>query len=222
MRLLVTGALLFALFWYGWWKPRQAREQFSNRRYAKIKIPVRTTVFLSILLVIVGGSEVRWQYLQGTASAALKEVTGNPESQLRCQRLSESWIDMDSGSIGGKVNSRNVNIAHLKYGQCAELFLWMQSLDKSNPSQQQTAAVHILTHEGIHTTGEFNEAVTECTAIQRDNAMAVALGADEQSGLTLQKKYLLTIYPNMPSAYRLSGCAIDPQFDSLLTMKGNG
>lgn len=208
------------LFWYGWWKPRREREQIGSRRYAKAQIPVKLVVFLTALLAVIGGTEVRWQYLQWNASVALKEVTGNPDATLSCQRLSESWIDMDSGSIGGKVNGASVNIAHMKYGQCVELFSWMQNWDKSSPTQDQVIAVHVLTHEGIHTTGEFNEAVTECTAIQRDAKMATALGANVETGLTLQQKYFETVYPRMPSAYVLSGCAIDQKFDSLLTTEG--
>lgn len=124
---------------------------------------------------------------------------------------------MDSGSIGGKVNSSSVNTARLKYGQCADLFTWMQSLDKSSPSENETIAVHVLTHEGVHTTGEFNEAITECTAIQRDAKMAVALGASEQTGLSLQQSYFKNVYPRMSPAYTLSGCTISPTFDSLLS-----
>lgn len=216
MRLVFTAVIAFLIVWYGWWKPRQAREKIGNNRYAKAQIPRNLVIVLSILLIVVGGSEARWQYLQFSASSALKEVTGNPASTLQCQRLSESWIDMDSGSIGGKVNSRDINTAHLKYGQCSDLFSWMQSWDKSTPTPAQVIAVHVLTHEGIHTTGQFNEAITECTAVQRDTLMTKALGGSEETGLTLQKKYFETVYPKMPSAYLLSGCAIDPKFDSLL------
>jgi hypothetical protein len=214
---MVVAAIAFMLFWYGWWKPHREREKISSRKYAKAQIPVKLVLFLTALLVVVGGSEVRWQYFQWTASEALKEVTANPDARLGCQRLSASWIDMDSGSIGGKVNSATVNTAHMKYGQCAELFSWMQSWDKSNPSRDQVIAVHVLTHEGIHTTGEFNEAVTECTAVQRDAMMATSLGADVETGLTLQKKYFETVYPQMSSAYQLGGCTINKKFDSLLS-----
>jgi hypothetical protein len=211
-----TGTIILLLVWYGWWKPRQSREKTGNRRFAKAQTPVKLVVALSVLLAVVGGSEARWQYLQFSASSALKEVTGNPDATLQCQRLSESWIDLDSASIGGKVNGRDVNTAHLKYDQCAELFSWMQSLHKAEPSPAQITAVHVLTHEGIHTTGEFNEAVTECTAIQRDTMMTEALGGSTETGLFLQKSYFETMYSRMPSAYVLGGCTIDPKFDSLL------
>lgn len=216
MRVVFTVIIIFLLFWYGWWKPRQARERIGNR-FTKARLPKNLIIVLSVLLALVGGSEVRWQYLQANASSALQRVTGNPEAVLRCQRLSESWIDMDSGSIGGKVNGRDVNTAHLKYGQCSQLFSWMQALDKSAPSPDQVIAVHVLTHEGVHTTGEFNEAVTECTAIQRDSMMTQALGADQKTGLLLQENYFKNVYPRMPSSYTLSGCALDQKFDSLLT-----
>lgn len=217
MRIVVTGVIVFLLVWYGWWKPRQEREKTGSGRFAKAQTPVKFVIAFSILLAIVGGSEARWQYLQFSASSALKEVTGNPDATLQCQRLSESWIDLDSGSIGGKVNGRDVNTAHLKHGQCTELFSWMQSFSKEQPSPAQITAVHVLTHEGVHTTGEFNEAVTECTAIQRDGMMAQALGGDPETGLLLQKSYFETMYSRMPPAYILGGCAIDPKFDSLLT-----
>lgn len=216
MRIVFTGIIIFLLVWYGWWKPRQEREKTGNRRFAKAQTPIKAIIAFSVLLAVVGGSETRWQYLQFSASSALQEVTGNPNATLQCQRLSESWIDLDSGSIGGKVNGRDVNTAHLKYGQCVELFSWMQSLYKDEPSPKQITAVHVLTHEGIHTTGEFNEAVTECTAVQRDAMMTEALGGSKETGLTLQKKYFETVYTRMPSAYVLGGCVIDPKFDSLL------
>ena len=214
MRLVILLAIIAGAFYYCWIVPR--RERDSRGRITGR--PSRSTIVLfSILLVLIGGSEARWQYLQHEASVALKEVTGNPDATLKCQRISASWIDMDSGSIGGKVYGDSVNTAHMKYSECADLFWWMQSLDKSAPSQKQVWAVHVLTHEGIHTTGEFNEAVTECTAIQRDAKMAVALGTNEETGLSLQRNYFENFYPRMSSAYTLSGCTIDPAFDSLLS-----
>ena len=222
MRIIFTVVVAILLGWYGWWKPRQNREKLSSHRYAKAQIPVKLVVALSVLLVVIGGSEARWQFLQYSASSALKEVTGNPNARLQCQRLSESWIDMDSGSIEGKVNSNDVNTANLKYRQCNDLFMWMQSWDKSSPSQAQMMAIHVLTHEGVHTTGQFNEAITECTAVQRDPMMTKALGGSEETGLALQKKYFETVYPKMPPTYLLSGCAIDQKFDSLLVKDKSG
>jgi hypothetical protein len=66
--------------------------------------------------------------------------------------------------------------------------------------------VHVLTHEAMHMRGITDEAQTECAALQRDHQTAVLLGANADEARVLARRYLLTIYPQMPDAYRSGEC----------------
>ena len=69
------------------------------------------------------------------------------------------------------------------------------------PSIEQLEAVHVLTHEAVHTSGVKSESLTECKAVQRDAQMARLLGASDAEAKALAWIYWRTIYPQMPDDY---------------------
>lgn len=70
----------------------------------------------------------------------------------------------------------------------------------------QLQAVHVLTHEAVHTGGEKSESRTECMAVQRDADTARLLGASDPAAKALAWVYWKTVYPSMPDDYRDAGC----------------
>ena len=93
----------------------------------------------------------------------------------------------------------------IKREQCADLRSYLRS-DKLQPSREQVAAVHTLTHESIHMSGVTNESETECIALQRDAEMARHLGASTEGASALAQLYWQVVYPLMPPGYRSGEC----------------
>lgn len=185
------------------WRPVFLRKPF----------PVISVCLCSILLGIFGWQELRWQNVQMQGTKAVKQVSLNEEGYLRCQRLSEALFDIHT-SQRGSVSFGKPKEAVVNYEECLELRSWLES-GKETATPVQMQAIHVLTHEAVHVSGEYNEAVTECTAINRDTIAATALGASKSFAQELPIRYFEDYFPRMSSSYRLEGCAISPAFDSI-------
>jgi hypothetical protein len=58
----------------------------------------------------------------------------------------------------------------------------------------------------MHMKGLTVEAEAECAAVQRDLVTARLLGATPAQARRLARTYWLTVFPDMPTDYRSSGC----------------
>lgn len=143
--------------------------------------------------------------LEGTLERAASRIAGGPVG-VHCQTSGEAWTDLGA-ELGyvkwgpGGVPERKTLI---KYDVCGDLRSWLSS-DKNNPREDQVVAVHVLTHETMHMVGLTDESKTECAAVQRDAAMAQALGATPAHAQALAHRYWIEVYPRMPDAYT-GGC----------------
>lgn len=171
-------------------------------------------VLLLVVAVAVTGwagvHEARHQFAQFRATAAVRDLTGNPAAAVRCQRFTPDLLDLTGWA--GHVSWDDPHTAHLRRTVCNDLAGWLLtgSTAVSGPGAQ---AVHVLTHEAVHVTGQYDEAATECEAIQRDADTARLLGADDDTAEHLARIYLATSYPYMPDEYRSPGCAENGPLD---------
>jgi hypothetical protein len=134
-----------------------------------------------------------------------------------CQTLSGAFVDVgaEAGYVKWTADGTPEHVAHIKWDQCKDLRHYLGS-GKRHPSRADLIAVHVLTHEAVHTGGEKDEARTECKAVQRDAEMARLLGAPDAGARALAWMYWKTIYPNMPDDYRNGGCAPGGALDEAL------
>src|SRR3954453_6104698 len=150
--------------------------------------------------------------LEGRLERAATMIAARPV-QVHCQTFGETW--MDAGAELGYVKYRPGGLPErktlIKFGVGGDLKAWLRS-DRSRPSREQVVAVHVRTHETMHMRGITDESRAECAAVQRDAAMAVALGATPAQGEALAHRYWLEVYPGMPDGYR-GGCGPGGQFD---------
>jgi hypothetical protein len=150
--------------------------------------------------------------LESRLESAARQLAGGPV-RVHCQTFGQTWTDAGA-ELGyvrwgpGGVPERSTLI---KYSTCGHLRQWLRS-DKRAPSREEVVAVHVLTHEVMHMTGLKDEARAECAAVQRDAAMAVALGADPAQGEALARRYWTELYPNLPDGYR-GGCGPGGEYD---------
>lgn len=203
MRLYFCYALIALICYLAIWRPV----------FLKKKLPAISLSLCGLLLAIVGWQEIQWQNMQAKGSEAVRAVSLNKEGYLKCQRFSEAFFDIHT-TRAGSVSSARPNEAIVNYEQCLDLQNWLGG-NKASGTPKQIQALHVLTHEAVHVAREHNEAITECTAINRDHITASTLGASKKFAQEVPQRYYTEFFPQMSSSYRLEGCIIAPEFDSL-------
>jgi len=192
MRTIIVGILILALIWL------LIKPLFGKSR------ALIGAALIAIILIPTAGFEARWLIQEHKGTEVVKLVSDNDKGYLHCQRLSETMFDASQNR--GHVMWDKPNEAVVKFSSCQELFGYIES-DKSNPTEKQVMAVHVLTHEAVHVGGDMDEASTECKAIQLDMETAIKLGATFEQALHLAQTYYSIVYPRMPSNYTSPDCA---------------
>ncbi|KQY44408.1 hypothetical protein [Cellulomonas sp. Root137] len=146
---------------------------------------------------------------------AAGEIAGGPV-QVHCQSVGQAFVDVgpELGFVAWGADGVPERSTLIKFGVCGNLRAWLGST-KASPSLDQVVAVHVLTHETMHMVGITDEAHAECAAVQRDAAMAVALGASPQEAQALARRYWIEVYPRMPDRY-VGGCGPGGTHDEAL------
>jgi hypothetical protein len=151
--------------------------------------------------------------LEHRLSDAASAIVGK-RVEVHCQTFGEEFVDV--GAEFGYVAFGPTGVPErktlIKREQCGHLSEYLRS-DKTYPTLDQVVAVHVLTHESIHMSGETGESITECQAVQRDAEMARLLGASDSGAHALARTYWETVYPYMPEGYRSDECGPDLALD---------
>ena len=149
--------------------------------------------------------------------AAAASVIAGTKVKVVCQTLSGALVDAgaEAGYVRWGPDGVPEHTAHIKRDQCQALRGYLRS-SKVHPTQEQLQAVHVLTHEAVHTSGEKSESRTECLAVQRDAETARLLGAPDSGARAVAWLYWKTVYPFMPDDYRDAGCAPGGPLDKKL------
>ncbi|WP_456789622.1 hypothetical protein [Cellulomonas sp. P5_C5] len=174
------------------------------------------SVALSLALAVACAVPIaREAWLEHRLEAAATQVAGGPV-QVDCQGLGQAFVDVgqELGFVRWGPDGVPERETLIKVRVCNDLRAWLGST-KADPSLDQVVAVHVLTHETMHMVGIVSESRTECAAVQRDAAMAVALGASPAQAQDLARRYWTEVYPRMPSSYR-GGCGPGGEHDENL------
>jgi hypothetical protein len=144
--------------------------------------------------------------LEHRLAAAAALVAGRPV-EVHCQTLGQAWLSAHAelGYVDVGADGRPEHSTVIALQACDDLSGWLRS-DRRTPTRDQVIAVHVITHEAVHMSGEVDEARTECLAVQRDALLARALGDTPERALALARRYWREVYPQMPEAYRSSEC----------------
>lgn len=151
-------------------------------------------------------------WVEHRLEVAASEIAGGPV-QVSCQSLGQAFVDLgpELGYVAWGPDGVPERATLIKFGTCGNLRAWLGST-KANPTLDQVIAVHVVTHETMHMVGIVNEAQAECAAVQRDAAMAEALGASPAEARSLARRYWAEVYPRMPDEY-VGGCGPGGRFD---------
>lgn len=165
-----------------------------------------TAILLGVVLLVTGSLEARWLYGQSKGSEIIAAVSDNEDGYLECQRLSKTLLDVRNGARAGEVSWDRPERALLRYQDCRNLISWLADPRDRELTAEVGFAIHVLAHEAIHVSGERNEAVTECTAMQKAPEAMALLGVDEGEMKNYMSFYYANIYPNQQKAYVSEDC----------------
>jgi hypothetical protein len=202
------SAVALSLRWYA-----AGRRDALGRAIAFPRISVVLLVVLSLVAAYPAFARHREEHKLASVASAI----AGAKVKVVCQTLSGAFVDAgaEAGYVRWGPDGVPEHIAHIKWEQCKELRRYLHS-NKRRPSFAQLVAVHVLTHEAVHTSGEKSESRTECKAVQRDAETAQLLGAPDGGAKLLAWQYWKTVYPNMPDDYRDAGCAPGGSLDEAL------
>ena len=203
---LRTIAVVALAAWAGW---------LLFRGVVGRSVPWIGLALIVLPLVALGWTERQWISAEQHFSAVVRTLQPLAPG-VHCQRLGESFT-ANAWELGHVMFEDGVPTgpAVLSYQACQDLTSYWRSSsqEKSNPTREQIIAVHVLSHEAVHLNGIMNEALTECSAMQRDAAVAQRLGATPAQGRVLAERYAGAIYPMMPSDYVTKDCVKDGPLD---------
>jgi hypothetical protein len=206
--LSLLGAIAVSASWYAF------------GRHDSIGRPVGFPTISVCLLVLVSAASAYPGFARHREERKLASVASQiagVKVTVRCQTLSGAFVDAgaEAGYVRWGPDGVPEHIAHIKWDQCKELRRYLHS-GKRHPTANQLQAVHVLTHEAVHTSGEKSESRTECKAVQRDAQTARLLGAPDDGARALAWLYWKTVYPYMPDDYRDAACAPGGTLDEAL------
>jgi hypothetical protein len=146
--------------------------------------------------------------------AAAASVVAGIAANVRCQTAAEASVDRttDLGHVQIWIDDVPERTAVIKYVQCERIADYIADHGR-DPDRAEVIAVHVLTHESVHMSGQHDEALTECAAMQRDAQTARVLGADDDDARTVGERYWSDVYPYMPADYRSPDCRAGGLFD---------
>ncbi len=152
-------------------------------------------------------------------SVKASQLADNRPAKVHCNTITDTMLDSQS-LASGHANIETGEIV-FQHGWCERLMDYLADPDQAG--QEDFFSLHMFSHESMHVRGEYNEAKTECQAIQRDFRAAKMLGVPE----ALARQQALAFYTNsyqqrqsqgwMSAQYFSDQCAPGKAMDEQLT-----
>jgi len=179
--------------------------------------PKVTTSLLAVVALVAGVPVFRHARVEARLATAASAITGH-RVVVRCETLSQAWLDSHAelGYVRFDVDGRPEPLATLTAQACGDLSAWLGS-PRADAPLDRIVAVHVLTHEAMHLTGQLDEARAECAAVQRDARTARLLGATAEQAHELALRYWQEVYPRLADDYRSVACSPGGALDEHLS-----
>jgi hypothetical protein len=121
-------------------------------------------------------------YLSGKATI----LADAHRAKVHCNTIVDTFMDTHYFAAG-HANPKTGEIV-FQYPWCSRLMAYRNHPERA--SREEIASLNILTHESMHVRGEYNEALTECEAVQRNYRAAILIGVPDK----IAKKNALDYY----------------------------
>lgn len=191
LTIVAAGLVAFSLI--AWYRVATRRDDIDGRGFRLVVAGVVT-----VLAFIAGYVEVAHHLRQQLATEALEVISDVDGIHADCERFTEELFNLTQ--YQGYVYYDGSNVVHLRRNICHDLWHYAHG-GQANPTEGQTIAVHVVTHEAMHINGVREEAVAECIAVQINHFVAEKLGATPAQARELQRRYYLLYYPRQRDYY---------------------
>ncbi len=145
-----------------------------------------------------------------------RRFTGDPTVWVNCAGMFDELPHLGKAGWAQVVDPGTGAEAHLKAEQCDALRSWLDGSPSQAASYDEMLALHVFAHEIVHLSGVFDEAQTDCTAMQRTGEVARLFGGSDAwrtAGEAMAAGYYAEVYPRMPDAYRSTDCRAGGRLD---------
>lgn len=185
--------------------------------YREIRSPpqLRSKTYIAVLLIIAllcAWPPFRyWRFEQLLTKIAL-ELAENHPAKVHCNTLFDTLFDEEL-RVEGHADPKTGYIV-IQYPKCAILMDYLNHPYRA--SKDEIISLNILTHESMHARGEYNEAKTECQAVQRNYRTAKLLGVPDSIAKENALDYYNNYYLKRSDSYFSKECAPDKALDEQL------
>ena len=154
-----------------------AYREFRSTRAVPLDMPITKAVskpYVATVLILAAASA--WQpisvwRLEHYLSLKATELADGHVARLHCNTIVDTMFDQNLAI--GHANPVTGAIV-FQYPWCGTLKAYMRHPQRADHDELES--LDMLTHESMHVRGEYNEAVTECEAVQRNYRTARMLG----------------------------------------------
>lgn len=177
--------------------------------------------FSALLVLTLLGSlcyfEASYRSRESTYTSVARHLAARDTVRVHCQRWLEAAGDYSSvmGEVLLPASGALPEHANLRQDTCRALASFIA--DPTTVTAAQATAVHVLTHEAMHLTGQASESRAECMAVQRDWRTATLLGAPPAVASRLVAMYWQGVYPRLGDDYLDAQCRDGGTLDENLT-----
>ncbi len=197
VRSFVLLSLIIYLAWLYIWPKRSGEE--PNMSWIK---------FTLVPTVLIGFFEITFLWQQHVATELTKEISGNPNAWVQCQRFTPALF-ADALTAGYYAPAQNSDRSVVQYIYCKEWSNFYYSDKNSIEDMQILWSVGTVIHEAIHVSGELNEAVTQCLTHKAFPQVLRNFGVSEDKITEYATRYHRGAQ-RMPAAYLNGVCDKHP------------
>ncbi|STX51017.1 Uncharacterised protein [Legionella busanensis] len=206
---------LFAIFfWYLIYRELKATICRFLGFQIDIAIPVSKGYLLLLFILALSCTWIplsRWHFQRYLTNIA-RQLSQNPAAVVHCNTLFDTIFDEEVG-VAGHADIKKGFIV-IQYPKCKLLRDYI-----SHPEQatvDELISLNILTHESMHVRGEYDEAKTECQAVQRNFLTAKLLGVPALIAKENALDYYARVYLKRRDRYFSKDCAAGKALDEQL------
>ena len=177
------GWLAYRELYYSYVPPRGFDQPDPNRS-------VNFAILFAVIAAAFAYTPVRYWFFERSLTQKARILSENERAYVHCNTLFDTFFDT-AVFAAGHADPETGRIV-FQYPWCSRLMDHLKS--PKHLTKEELFSMGMLAHEAMHIRGEFNEAKTECQAIQRYARTSMLFGIAEDIAKANGMVYFKTHY----------------------------